>query len=81
MKDCIKENKTNNLQSLVNSGILKVRWKTIDRLKCKKCGKVLGEADFQGVIKKKCDNNKCKAMNIYFRRLGGKIYSFLEKEE
>jgi len=56
-----------------------VRWKTIEELRCKNCNKVLGEADFEGVIKKKCP--RCSSMNIYFQRLGGEVYSFLEHKE
>jgi phage FluMu protein Com len=56
-----------------------VRWKTIEELRCKNCNKVLGKADFEGVIKKKCP--RCSSMNIYFQRLGGKVYSFLEHKE
>lgn len=51
----------------------------MEEIRCKHCNKVLGEADFTGVIKKKCP--KCGEMNIYVKRLGGIVYTFLEKEE
>jgi len=51
----------------------------MEELKCKKCNKVLAEADFTGTIRKYCKN--CKTMNIYFKRLGGKTYHFIEAKE
>jgi phage FluMu protein Com len=57
----------------------------MNKLKCqgkrsngKDCDKVLGEADFNGLIKERCP--RCKAMNVYVKRLSGKVYSFVEKE-
>jgi phage FluMu protein Com len=49
----------------------------IYKLKCKSCGKTLAEADFKGIIKKKCP--KCTEMNIYIKQPSGKIYEFIEK--